>query len=107
MRPRKDRLARPAAVAATLAIALGTCSAAMTAPPGAQLGTPRGDVIRGSAANDRINGGAGNDRLLGCLGDDRLLGQADDDVLDGGGGTISSWAARGTTGCSAATATTC
>jgi Ca2+-binding RTX toxin-like protein len=78
-----------------------------------QLGTPRKDVLKGTALGDRLlgfegndtltglagndcldggdgadklDGGTGNDKLVGGDGNDRLLGGAGNDTLDGGSG---------------------
>ena len=49
-------------------------------------GTPRNDVLRGSAAADRLYGNAGNDKLYGLAGNDYLNGGPGNDVLSGGPG---------------------
>ena len=77
---------------------------------GPVIGTPRRDILRGSAGNDTLSGlggndkilagsgqdkvfagdgndqvigGAGRDKLLGGAGNDRLIGGSDNDVLQG------------------------
>jgi len=49
-------------------------------------GTPKNDVLRGSAGADTINGKAGNDKLFGNAGSDTLVGGSGNDLLVGGPG---------------------
>ena len=58
-------------------------------------GSPRADVIRGTAGNDVIDGGGGNDVICGLGGDDNIVGGdgadkifagAGNDTIDGGTG---------------------
>jgi Calx-beta domain/RTX calcium-binding nonapeptide repeat (4 copies) len=53
---------------------------------GTVVGTPRNDVLRGSAKADRMDGKAGNDKLYGLAGNDLLIGGAGNDLLVGGPG---------------------
>jgi hypothetical protein len=50
-------------------------------------GTPKNDVLRGSAGADTINGKAGNDKLYGNAGNDTLVGGSGNDTLVGGPGS--------------------
>jgi Ca2+-binding RTX toxin-like protein len=59
------------------------------------IGTPRGDVLTGTAGADRICGRGGDDVLRGKAGNDVLLGGRGNDVLRGGGGNDAIQASRG------------
>src|SRR5580765_2689552 len=50
-------------------------------------GTPKNDVLRGSAGADTINGKAGTDKLYGNAGNDTLVGGSGNDTLVGGPGS--------------------
>jgi len=50
-------------------------------------GTPKNDVLRGTAGADTINGKAGNDKLFGNAGSDTLAGGSGNDLLVGGART--------------------
>jgi hypothetical protein len=65
---------------------LPAAKAAQADIPGLQLGTARGDRLRGSAGDDVQAGMGGNDRLTGGHGRDLMLGDAGRDRLDGGPG---------------------
>ena len=65
------------------------------------------DWVFGGAGSDWISGGAGNDRLYGGDDDDVLFGDDGDDEMHGEAGNDLLFGGRATTGCPAATATTC
>ena len=61
--------------------------ATIVARPGRRTrGTPRNDVIVGSAGPDRITGKGGQDRVCSLAGNDRVKGGGDDDSIKGGAG---------------------
>ena len=50
------------------------------------VGTPKNEVLRGTAMADKLYGGRGNDKLYGLAGNDLLVGGPGDDLLVGGPG---------------------
>ncbi|TML89148.1 MAG: calcium-binding protein, partial [Actinobacteria bacterium] len=50
------------------------------------VGTPKNEVLRGTAMADKLYGGRGNDKRYGLAGNDLLVGGPGDDLLVGGPG---------------------
>lgn len=80
------RVPRNRVRAAAAGVGIVALVAAATAWAGTIIGTPTGDVLKGSQRNDKIYGKAGNDRLYGYGGKDLLVGGPGADLLACGSG---------------------